>query len=121
MKTVCIICAQEKNGLGVKDDWMIGAMRWVKRNITKNPKNYNLVVCKECFLDYKKKRDGYERKQMLYAVLCIIFLVALAITTRLNPGAIVIGLVITLFLQALAQLSYMPPVDIPTTNAKIRK
>jgi predicted RND superfamily exporter protein len=117
-KKVCIMCAKEKDGLEVKSDFIINAIRWIKRNITKNEKNYTLVVCKDDFLNYKKKRESYERKMVLYVVIGIIFMIALAVVSNAKLGAIAVGLIITLFLFLLAQLSYMPAVDMPQLKVK---
>ncbi len=120
-KTACIMCAKEKPGLPVREDAMLGAMRWIKRNITRNPKNYRLVVCKEDFLTYRKKREGYERKQIIYVLIGLIFLVALGVSTKGNLNAIAFGLVIVLLMFGLAQLSYIPSVAIPATARPARK
>lgn len=115
------MCGEEKDGLPVKDDAMIGTIRWIKRNITKSEKNYRLVVCKEDFLKYKKRRDSYERKQILYVAIGIVFLIALAVASRGSIGAIIVGLVITLFMLLLAQLSYMPAVEMPKAAQTSKK
>jgi hypothetical protein len=120
-KNACIMCGKEKDGLPVKEDWIIKSIRWVKHNITHSEKNYRLVVCKEDFLDYKKKRDSYERKQILYISIGIIFTVALTITARGALGAIGVGIIIIIFMFLLAQLSYMPGVDLPTLKKKPSK
>jgi hypothetical protein len=112
------MCGKEKDGLLVKDDYVINAIRWVKRNITKSEKNYTLVICKEDFLAYKKKRDSYERKMVIYVVIGIIFLIALSVVSGGKLGAIGVGFIITIFLFLLAQLSYMPAVDMPQIKAK---
>ncbi len=117
-KNVCIMCMKERPGLTVRGDAILSALRWIKRNVTRNPKNYTLVVCKECFLDYKKKRDSYERKMVIYAVLGIIFLAAITVVSSSKLGAIAVGLVIMLFLFLIAQLSYIPGVNMPETKAK---
>jgi hypothetical protein len=114
-KSMCIMCGKERGGLPVIDDPVLRSLRWIKRNITKNPKNFELVVCKECFLNYKKKREGYERKMIIYIVLGIIFTGALAAVADARLSAIAVGLVITLFLLLLAQFSYLPAVKMPNT------
>lgn len=112
-KTVCIMCGKEKQGLKVKEDNVIRAMRWVKRNITRNPKNYNMVVCKEDFLAYKKKRDGYERKQIMYVALGLLFMLLLLLfASGRYLGAIVYGLGVTIFMYLLSLLSYMPSLEV---------
>ncbi len=107
------MCSQERDGLQVKEDRILGLMRWTKSKIAKNPKNYRLVVCKECFLNYKKRHDRYERNQMLYIILGVLFLVALGIAARGSLSAIGFGIVILIFLYILAQLSYLPAVEMP--------
>jgi hypothetical protein len=119
-KKVCIMCGQEKNGLDVKEDHVIRAMRWVKRNITKNAKNYQMVVCKDDFLKYKKKREGYERKQILYIIIGILFLVLLLIFANGRYlGAIVYGFAIIIFMYLLSLISYMPAVEMPKVQKPI--
>lgn len=112
-KTICIICGKEKTGLLVRIDAMISTLRWLKKKITGRVSSNVPVVCKECFLVYKKKRDSYERKTVIYAVLGIIFIAALAVISSNKIGAVSIGLIILLFLILLAQLSYMPAVIMP--------
>jgi hypothetical protein len=119
-KKVCIMCGQEKNCLDVKEDHVIRAMRWVKRNITKNAKNYQMVVCKDDFLKYKKKREGYERKQILYIIIGILFLVLLLIFANGRYlGAIVYGFAIIIFMYLLSLISYMPAVEMPKVQKPI--
>jgi hypothetical protein len=120
-KTVCIICGKEKNGLPVKDDYVIRALRWIKTYVTKNSKNYNLVVCKEDFLAYKKKRDSFERKLIIYGAIGIIFTIAIFIGSAGRPSAILVGLVITLGLLALAHVNYMPAVVMPKITQPPKK
>lgn len=96
-------------------------MRWVKRNITKNPKNYRMVVCKDDFLAYKKKRDSYERKRIAYVVIGVIFTVLLlSFANGRFLGAIVYGIGIIAFMYLLSLLSYIPAVDMPAVQEKGR-
>jgi hypothetical protein len=120
-KKVCIMCGNEKVGLQVKEDHVIGAMRWVKRNITKNPKNYRMVVCKEDFLAYKKKRDSYERKRIAYVIIGIIFMaLLLSFASGRFLGAIVYGVGVIAFMYLLSLLSYIPAVEMPAVQEKGR-
>lgn len=120
-KSVCIMCGKERQGLEVKEDNVIGAMRWIKRNITKNSKNYNMVVCKEDFLAYKKKRDGYERKQIMYVGLGLLFMLLLLLfASGRYLGAILYGLGITAFMYLLSLLSYMPSLKVRLEPPKQR-
>ncbi|MEM0201624.1 MAG: hypothetical protein QXR73_00395 [Candidatus Micrarchaeaceae archaeon] len=106
-ETRCIICGKELNGLEVKDDYVIKAMRWFKRNVTHNEKNYRLVVCKDCYVRYKKARDSYNSKTVSYLAIGVIFAALLIITGR-SLGAVVAGIAIIILMYALSLLSYMP-------------
>jgi hypothetical protein len=109
----CIICGLEKDGLEVKEDYVINAMRYFKKNITKNAKNYRLVVCKECFPKYDKARNSYVKKQISYVAIAVAFAVLLIIVAAGNLGAIVYGLAIIIFMYLLSLLSYTPGVKMP--------
>jgi uncharacterized membrane protein (DUF485 family) len=118
-KKICIMCGKEKSGLDVKEDHVIWAMRWIKRNITRNPKNYKMVVCKEDFLAYKKKRDSYERKQIIYLIIGFLFLVLLVSFARGRIfGAIFYGVLVMAFMYLLSLISYIPAVDMPDVKKK---
>ncbi|MDE1810634.1 MAG: hypothetical protein KGH66_01150 [Candidatus Micrarchaeota archaeon] len=105
----CIICGEKRNGLAVKEDYQIRAIRWFKRKVTRNEKGYGLVVCKECYPKYRKQKDSYNKKQGIYLAIGIIFAFFLAAFSGSNIGvAILYGAVVIIFMYALAQLSYMP-------------
>lgn len=114
----CIICGERRNGLAVKEDYMIGSIRWVKRNITRNEKNYALVVCKGCYPKYKKAFDKYQRRLMVYLALGIIFAIALMIGSSNILLSLLFGAGIILFLFLLSQLSYMPALVMPAARKK---
>jgi len=109
----CIICGEEKNGLEVKEDFVIYAMRWFKRNITKNEKNYRLVVCKACYPKYYEARRKYERRQALYIVVGILFAATMILVGQNKLLAVIYGIIIILFVYILSLLTYMPAVKIP--------
>jgi hypothetical protein len=114
----CIICGEKRNGLAVSSDHTLAALRWFKKNVTRNEKGYNLVVCRDCYLKYKKARDSYQRKQVAYVSLGVaitIFFVAFS-TERLL--ALLVGFILIAFLYLLSQLSYMPGVILPKAKAK---
>lgn len=107
-KRGCIICGKEKNGLAIKEDYVIGAMRWFKRNVTKNAKNYTIVVCKDCMLQYKKLRARHVRSRSIYVALGVIFTITLLLASRGSLAALGFGILMTLFLYLLSLVSYMP-------------
>lgn len=113
----CIICGEKKNGLEVKEDYIIQIIRWVKKNITKDEKGHRLVVCKDDFAKYKKSRDSYKRKQAIYIALGVIFTIFLAgVSGPRVFSALLLGTGVTMFMYLLSQLSYMPDVYIPAIN-----
>lgn len=115
----CIICGENKNGLEVREDGTIRMIRWFKRNVTKNEKGYRLVVCRECFLKYKKRRDSFIRKRVVYLIIGILFTIVLVgLSGQRAPYAVLYGIGIILFMYLLSQLSYMPALAMPETRAK---
>ncbi len=106
-ETRCIICGKDVDGLEVKEDRVIRTIRWFKKNVTHNEKNFRLVVCKECYPKYKKSRDSYNTKTISYLIIGVLF-AALLIATGRSLGAVLAGVVIILLMYALSLLSYMP-------------
>lgn len=114
----CIICGEKKDGLEVKDDYVIEVIRWLKKNITKDEKGARLVVCKEDFPKYKKARDSYKKKQMAYTILGLLFALTLVgIAGSRILLAILLGLGVIAFMYLLAQLSYMPDLIIKNMDS----
>ncbi len=106
-KSYCIVCGNERDGIEIKEDHVIKAVRWFKTNITRNEVNNRLVVCKECYPKYEKARHRYQSRRIMYTALGVIFAVlSLAVSPRLETLAVAV-LVIAL-LYALSYLSYMP-------------
>jgi hypothetical protein len=117
-ETRCIICGNKKNGLAVRNDFMIDAIKWFKTNITRNVKNCRIVVCKECFLKYTKAHDSYQKKQIVYIILGVVFAILVIAISGNKLLALFSGAVIVAFMWLLAQLSYMPSVEMPRIAAK---
>lgn len=117
----CIMCGNVRPGLEVREDYMINAIRWLKHNVTRTEKGYSLVVCKDCFARYDKLRRSYQKRQTLYVAIGVVFAVALTALSGPNTlGGIFYGLLILTFMYLLAQLSYMPALDMPSSAAKRR-
>jgi hypothetical protein len=115
-KPRCIVCGEQKEGLGVKTDNVIKTLRWLNQHTVKAKNPYIPVVCRECFPKYYKKRKSFERKQVIYVIIGIFFLIFLAIAARGSIGAILVGLLITGFMYLLSFLTYMPQLDIPQNS-----
>ncbi len=110
-KSYCIICGNEREGIEIREDHVIKAVKWFKTNITKNEKNNRLVVCRECYPKYEKARRRYQSRRITYTVLGIIFAaISLIVSPRLETLAMAV-LVIAL-LYALSYLSYTPQLSI---------
>ena len=122
-KDICIMCGNERPGLEVKEDLVIGSLRWIKKTVFRaEPKNYKLVVCRDCFIAYKKKRDRYERNQLLYVSLGIILMLMFFVfSSGLYLAALFYGIVIIVFMYLLAQLSYIPAVNLPEIKEKNKR
>lgn len=112
-ETRCIVCGKEKDGLEVRDDKVIEAIRWFKRNVTKNEKGYRLVVCKECYPVYLKARKRFERRQALYIAVGVVF-AALILFASVNKAlALLYGIAIVVFVYLLSILTYVPALNMP--------
>jgi len=106
----CIICGEKRPGLEVRNDHILESIRWFKRNVTKNEKGYHLIVCKECYRTYKKARDSYVRRQVLYTILGIVFAAFITVFSANRLEALLMGLGIIIFLYMLSLASYMPDI-----------
>ncbi|MGC9037247.1 MAG: hypothetical protein ACP5IK_00840 [Candidatus Micrarchaeia archaeon] len=121
-KSVCIICGQEKPGIEVKEDNVIRAIRWFKRNVTKNEQGNKLVVCKDCYVKYSALRSKYESRQKLYIALGILFVIFSTIVSTNKLVGLGIGIFIFLLLYLISFLSYIPALNLPkTSEANLKK
>jgi len=104
-----MICGKEKNGTEVKEDYVIGAMRWFKQNVTHNAKGYRIVVCRECMPQYRKLRAKFVRRRLMYVGLGVVFTITIAaVSGGKYLGIVVFGILMTGFLYLLSLISYMP-------------
>jgi hypothetical protein len=110
-KVVCIICGKEKKGIPVKSDRVLEAMRWFKRNVTRNEQHNTLVVCKEDWPAYNKARKKFTSRMALYVALGIVFVV-FGNVLAFSINTLVATLLILVFFYLLSLLSYMPALDI---------
>ncbi len=122
MVRACIICGEKKDGLRVKNDGIINAIRWLKHNITRNERGYDLVVCKECFLKYREAKTKYDHRRIIYVGIGVIFtLLLLLLSGGRSIGALISGIVLIGLMYLLSLLSYMPSLEIPKTETKRAK
>jgi hypothetical protein len=108
----CIICNQEKEGLGIKEDNIVYFLRWLNSHTVKyrNP-NYP-VVCRECFTKYRKQRKSYERKLISYLIIGFLFAGFIIVGSGGKPLSFLFGLIIIAFMYLLSLLSYIPELEI---------
>ena len=111
MATYCIICAKQKNGIAIKDDHVLDALHWFKKNVTKNEKGNRLVVCKEDYSAYKKKRDKYTSRQALYVAIGAIFMI-LGLVASVSLSTVALGILVIAVLYLLSLINYTPALDI---------
>ncbi len=104
----CIYCGGEKDGIEVREDAVVAAMRWFNRRVLKKYRNYKLVVCKECYLDYKKARKRFMRKQVSYLAIGFLFAALLIAVSPDNAFTYVYGIVVITFMYLLSLVSYVP-------------
>lgn len=110
-KEYCIICGERKAGLPVEDDYVISSIRWFKANVTKNEKNNSLVVCRDCYSEYKKQRKRYEGRQRNYIALGIVFIMVGLLVSQ-TVYALLVGLGVFALLYFFSLLSYTPKIEI---------
>ena len=106
----CIICGNMKNGIAVREDYVIGAIRAFKRNVTKNEQGNRLVVCRGCYPEYKKKRDRFGSRQAIYIALGVLFAV-FTMVISFSVGALVIAVAVIAVLYLFSLFSYIPALD----------
>lgn len=116
----CIICGQERNGLEVKEDFVINGIRMFKRYITRNEKGYRLVVCRDCYPKYKKERDRMVRRQITYVAIGIVLAALLVIVARGRPSSILYGVLVVLFLYLISLINYIPSLKMPNAGQPIQ-
>ena len=113
----CIICGEAKDGLPVKEDFVINGIRLIKRYVTRNEKGYVLVVCRECYPKYKKARERMIRRQVVYLVLGFLFAGAFIVLSHDKLSALLYGVIIVLFLYLLSLVNYVPGLVVPNRTA----
>ncbi len=107
MPTYCIMCAKQRQGLPVEDDHVLNALRWFKRNVTKNEQRNKLVVCKEDYPKYKRNRDKYVLRGMIFVSLGVLFMLLALI---ISLSMIIPAFIVFLLLCALSLMNYTPKV-----------
>ncbi len=121
---VCIECQQEvvgKRAVRVKEDNIIGTLRWVKRRLGIAKEN-ELYVCEDHLKKHLEKRKDFEKSMVISAILTsillLILLVSIAISGRIELWAIVSTIVLIILLVFLSLVfKYVPNVE--STEAEL--
>ncbi|MEM0438015.1 MAG: hypothetical protein QXU54_01815 [Candidatus Micrarchaeia archaeon] len=108
--SVCILCEKlGARGRAVKEDYLIAAIRAVKR-LFKMEAGNKLVVCDECYPAYSKKRGEFEKGLLIYGIIGMAIMLLLLIMS-FSLGSLISGLLMLLFLLILAHIKYTPKVE----------
>jgi len=114
---VCIVDREEKNGIPIKDDVVINAIRTVKKRLKISSGN-ELVVCPAHLEEAKKRRERFERSLMTSAGIGAVLGVILVLLAIFNPNrslisilqAILFLFVLVFIMAALSLYQYFPAV-----------
>ncbi len=119
-ESYCILCGEKRGGVDVREDAVLQAMRWFKKEVLRKPVRKNrLVVCSSCYPGYKEQRKKYLSRQRTYLVLGVLFMVFGIVIAGLRALPLSIGILLLLYLLSL--LNYMPDLEIRQGKAKKRK
>lgn len=107
-ESYCIICGEKKDGIEIREDYVIHAIRWFNRKVLRTPEKRNrIVVCSSCYPNYKTRRKKYLSRQRTYLVLGFLFMLFGVVIAR-NAQSFIIGVVVIIILYLLSLLSYLP-------------
>jgi hypothetical protein len=116
-ESYCMICGEKKDGIPIKEDYVIEAIRWFNRKVLRQPpRNNRIVVCSSCYEKYKKQRSKYLSRQKVYIVAGILFLIFGIVLTR-APQAILLSILVCIGLYLLSLLTYLPDLELPNAAA----
>ena len=113
----CIMCGNRRDGLPVVNDHVIEAIRLFKRKVTRNERGSRLVVCRACYPEYKKRRDKYTSRQVLYIGLGVMFMVLSLIIAPSVP-TFLIALAVLLVMYVFSLLNYTPAIEVPRQTSR---
>ena len=117
-KPRCMICGSQKDGIDVRPDWVIGALKWLNTHTVKYKNPYRPVVCRDCFQKYRKARRSFERKRIAYLAIGVLFAAVLSAASRLSPYALLASAGVVAFMYLLSLVSYMPDIQLPGDDAR---
>jgi hypothetical protein len=108
-ESYCIICGGKKDGIEIREDHVIEAIRLFNRKVLRQPpKNNRIVVCEACYPKYKAQRKKYLGRQRLYLILGGLFVVFGVIVSLNKLEALLVGIVLIAVLYLFSLLTYVP-------------
>jgi hypothetical protein len=117
MTKVCIIHQKESDGIPVKDDFVLKAIRGVKKAFRVSTGN-QLVVCKAHVEEAKKRRAKFERSLITSAGIGALFGMVMLVVSILSQRSIwdiLRGILLLVFLvvvmAALSLYQYFPSIE----------
>lgn len=114
MPVKCIVCAKDRKGSPVSDDFIIRFIRAIKKRLN-IAQNNRLVVCKECMPVHMKRRADFEKKVVRYGGIGVILTILLLVLS-FSLRSLLLGLFVILLMLLFTMTSYWPTVE--RTKAK---
>ncbi|MCD6549102.1 hypothetical protein J7K41_00090 [Candidatus Micrarchaeota archaeon] len=96
-KKICIICEKEREGVPIKEDLVIRTIRRIKEKLG-IAKGYKLVVCRECWEEYVKRRKSYERNMITWGLLGLAAVIFMGILFAITGAVNIVRMMTTLIM-----------------------
>lgn len=110
VKTVCVVCKKERNGLLIVDDPVIKTIRKIKARLGWLQGN-RLVVCEDDVDAALAKRARFEKYLMWCAMLALGMLLVLTFTSRAMLFGLLAGIFGGLLVMLMPVAAYYPQID----------
>ena len=117
MAKVCIIHQKESDGIPVRDDFVLKAIRGVKKAFSISTGN-QLVVCKAHIEEAKKRRAKFERSLMTSAGIGALFGLVMLVVSILSQRSIfdilrsiLLLIFLVIVMSALSLYQYFPAIE----------
>ena len=90
--------------------------------MTKNEKGHKLVVCRQCYSNYKKRFDKYRSRQAIYLILGTLFLIFEAVIS-LSSVSVALGILVLVLFYLFSLFNYTPRLNVAasTKSAQMNK
>ncbi len=118
-ETRCMYCGERKEGLEIREDYVIYALRWLKRNVTRNERGYRIVVCRDDYQKHAKARKRFEGRQKVYLALGLIFAITVILAGK-NIVAVFYAIAVLIFIYLFSLLTYVPALSIAPGKGAVK-